>query len=256
MVNITAVFLAAGRGVRMGARGKVMPKGLMSIGQHTFLEEAVATLRAHEIDAIRVVTGHLAKQYTSLIAGKLGDLAECHNANFADKGSLHSLLVGLDGVQGPCLIVESDLVFEPRAIAAAIAEPMHSALLTSGPTGAGDEVYVWADARAPGQCLRDLSKIATRWDDPAHGELVGVTHLTADAVIHLKKIGPRMVDADAMADYESGLVALGREHPITCPKIDDLAWAEVDDEAMLARAAAEVYPRIQAARSAYPGMNI
>ena len=56
-----------------------------------------------------------------------------------------------------------------------------------------------------------------------------------------------------MADYESGLVALAREHPVTCPKVEDLAWAEVDNEDMLARATARVYPRILAARQVPAG---
>ena len=41
MPTIKAVFLAAGRGVRMGERGLLTPKGLISLGTQSFLEDAV-----------------------------------------------------------------------------------------------------------------------------------------------------------------------------------------------------------------------
>jgi choline kinase len=255
MVDITAIFLAAGRGMRMGERGRMIPKGLLSIGEATFVEEAAGTLRAHGISAPRIVTGHLADQYETLARERLPDADLRHNPDFAEKGSLHSLLVGLRGQSGPCLLLESDLIFEPRAVAAAIADPSQAALLVSGATGAGDEVYVWADEKAGQDCLRDMSKDATRWPDRHHGELVGLTFLTERAVAHLNAIGPAMVAQDPMADYESGIVALARNEPVACPRIDDLAWAEVDNEAMLERAATLVYPRIDAARRVHPLMR-
>ncbi|MCA1298141.1 phosphocholine cytidylyltransferase family protein [Stappia indica] len=250
MRNITAILLAAGRGVRMGARGRMTPKGLLSLGDRSFVEESLDTLRAHDIGAIRIVTGHLEEQYREMAGKGQPGVTLAHNPDYAVKGSLHSLLVGLDGHTGPCLVLETDLIYEPRAISAAIGTADRSALLVSGPTEAGDEVYVWADERTGTLCLRDMSKTAGQWPDPHHGELVGITHLTGEAVEALKAIGAGMVAETPMADYESGLVALAREHPVTCPKIDDLAWAEVDDETMLARAAERVYPRIVAARQA------
>lgn len=255
MVDITAIFLAAGRGMRMGERGRMIPKGLLSIGETTFVEDAAVTLRAHGISAPRIVTGHLADQYETLARERLPDAELCHNPDFATKGSLHSLLVGLRRQTGPCLLLESDLIFEPRAVEAAIANPSQAALLVSGSTGAGDEVYVWADDALRGNCLRDMSKDAARWPDRHHGELVGLTYLTEPAVALLNTIGPGMVARDPMADYESGIVALARSEPVICPKIEDLAWAEVDNEEMLERAATLVYPRIEAARLAHPLMG-
>lgn len=249
MLDIKAIFLAAGRGVRMGERGRMTPKGLISIGERTFLEEAVATLADNGVGNARVVTGHLAEQYRDLAAVRCPGLDLRHNPDFEVKGSLQSLLVGLEGEDGPCLLLESDLIFEPRAVATAIARPDRSALLVSGATGAGDEVHVWADETDGNRCLRDMSKLVDRWPDAPHGELVGITYLTGDAIRHLRRIGPDLVRNNAMEDYENGLVELARSHPVTCPKVEDLAWAEVDNEAMLTRAAKQVYPRILAARA-------
>ncbi|SOC07368.1 phosphocholine cytidylyltransferase family protein [Stappia indica] len=248
MPTIKAVFLAAGRGVRMGERGQMTPKGLISLGTQSFLEDAIDTLAMHGISDIRVVTGHLAEHYRELAASRRPSLDLQHNGNFATKGSLQSLMVGLEGLDGPCLVLESDLVFEPRAVAAAIAEPQTPALLTSGKTGAGDEVHVWIDDRSGRPCLRDMSKLIDRWHDAPYGELVGLTYLTGEAVARMQEIGPQLIALDPMADYESGVVELAQSQPVIVPRIDDLAWAEVDNEAMLARAAEQVYPRIEAAR--------
>ena len=248
MPTIKAVFLAAGRGVRMGERGLLTPKGLISLGHQSFLEDAVDTLALHGITDIRVVTGHLAEHYRELAANRRPSLDLRHNGTFATKGSLQSLMVGLEGLDGPCLVLESDLVFEPRAVAAAIGEPQTPALLTSGKTGAGDEVHVWIDDREGRPCLRDMSKLVDRWHDAPYGELVGLTYLTGEAVARMQEIGPQLIALDPMADYESGVVELAQSQPVIVPRIDDLAWAEVDNEAMLARAAELVYPRIEAAR--------
>lgn len=248
MPTIKAVFLAAGRGVRMGERGLLTPKGLISLGTQSFLEDAVDTLALHGITDIRVVTGHLAEHYRELAANRRPSLDLRHNGTFATKGSLQSLMVGLEGLDGPCLVLESDLVFEPRAVAAAIGEPETPALLTSGKTGAGDEVHVWIDDREGRPCLRDMSKLVDRWHDAPYGELVGLTYLTGEAVARMQEIGPQLIALDPMADYESGVVELAQSQPVIVPRIDDLAWAEVDNEAMLARAAELVYPRIEAAR--------
>ena len=248
MPTIKAVFLAAGRGVRMGERGLLTPKWLISLGTQSFLEDAVDTLALHGITDIRVVTGHLAEHYRELAANRRPSLDLRHNGTFATKGSLQSLMVGLEGLDGPCLVLESDLVFEPRAVAAAIGEPETPALLTSGKTGAGDEVHVWIDDREGRPCLRDMSKLVDRWHDAPYGELVGLTYLTGEAVARMQEIGPQLIALDPMADYESGVVELAQSQPVIVPRIDDLAWAEVDNEAMLARAAELVYPRIEAAR--------
>ncbi|MBA5778736.1 phosphocholine cytidylyltransferase family protein [Stappia sp. F7233] len=252
MLDFTAIILAAGRGVRMGQRGEFSPKGLLRFGERSFVEESIANLRQRGVSRIRVVTGHLAEKYGEAAQGWAGNVRLCHNPDYVERGSLHSLMVGLDGLDGPCVVLESDLVYEPRALDVIDRDADRSTLVLSGPTGAGDEVYVWADpASRDGEFrLRDMSKQADRWPDRHYGELVGITALSAEAVSLVKQAAPSLIGERALADYEDGLVAAARRTEITCKRIDDLAWAEVDDERMFARAAEKVYPAIVAARKA------
>ena len=59
----TAIILAAGMGVRLKERGKLMPKGCLCLGEKPIFEESVLRLLAVGIERIVIVTGHLAEQY-------------------------------------------------------------------------------------------------------------------------------------------------------------------------------------------------
>ncbi len=244
MKDFTAIILAAGMGVRMGARGRLMPKGLIELGGRALVAQSVDSLRAFGIGRIRIVTGHLSEQYEAAFAGVAG-VELVHNPDFASTGSLLTLLRGLEGLEGPCLVLESDLVYAPAALEAALAGG--SRFVTSGPTGAGDEVYVWADED---DRLAELSKTPGARPEPHFGEMVGITALEAAAAARMPEVGARVLETAPAEHYEAGLVALGRQAPITCVRLEGLPWAEIDDEAMLERAERLVYPRVAEARDA------
>jgi len=250
MPDLTAIILAAGRGIRMGPRGPFSPKGLLRLSERTLVEDSIAHLRAGGIGRVRIVTGHLAQAYQRAANSWKGDIELRHNPDYAAQGSLLSLMVGLDGIDGPCIVLESDLVYERRALDALDDSGRQSVLVLSGPTGAGDEVHVWADPLGDGtrHRLRDMSKRLDRWPDRPHGELVGITALSATAVRQLKVLAPALLAERAHADYEEGLAATARTEDILCHRIDGLLWAEIDDERMLARAA-RLYPDIRNQKS-------
>lgn len=254
MHDITAIILAAGRGIRMGRRGELMPKGLLRLGGRTLVEQSVVNLRARGIRRIRIITGHLREMYEEEARHWGGGIELVANDGYAQSGSLASLTLGLEGVEGPCVVLESDLIYEPRALAPLGAEKPQ--LVLSGPTGAGDEVYVWAQRAPDGSfVLRDMSKKLQHRAEPHHGELVGILYLTQQATGEMRQAAGEVLGREPRADYEAGLVALARNVPVVCPRFDDLAWAEIDDEAMFRHAAEKVYPRIAAAEftSAAPG---
>jgi len=248
MDDLTAIILAAGMGVRMGPRGRLHPKGFLNVGGTTLVEQSLATLRDWGAGRIVLVTGHLAEQYEALLGGS--DVTLLHNPHYATTGSLLSLWTGLAEVDGPCVIVESDLIYAPQALAPI--DGTADRLIVSGPTGAGDEVYIWAEPATDGRMrLVDMSK-----DIAAHrrrhvGELVGITGLTAATVARMKEVTRRELARDPAEHYEPGLVALARETDIDVVLIEDLPWAEIDDEPMLARAVRDVYPRVAAARAVH-----
>ena len=242
-----ALILAAGRGMRLGPRGREMPKGFLQIGGLALIERAIGKLRQAGFTQITIVTGHLAQHYEDL-AGRLGEgIRLIHNPDYATRGSGHSLAVGLSAVQGDFLLLESDLIWELAAVVTLLKHAKSSVMLTSGPTAAGDEVWVWAeDETADRPTLGTLSKRRETRPSTPFGEMVGITRISAELSDELRSRIAIASIADPMIDYESCLVAASRIVPTDLLRLETLAWAEIDDETMYARVRDMVWPRIRA----------
>ena len=236
-----ALILAAGRGVRMGPRGQNIPKGFIEVGGECLVARSLALLARAGIRDITIVTGHLAERYGDLGPVQGVSVTTLHNPLYAEKGSFESLRVGLSAMRGPFLLLESDIIYEPRALATVLASGHDSVILTSGPTGAGDEVYVWADERNGAVRFRGMSKQRATHADEPFGELVGISKISAELA---RQLTLHAAEAEANADYESAVVRAAGDNSIACLRVDDLLWGEIDDEAMLARVETTLWPRL------------
>jgi 2-aminoethylphosphonate-pyruvate transaminase len=236
-----AVILAAGRGVRLGALGHEQPKGFITMGGQTLIERSVAALRAAGIERVRLVTGHLSGHYEAL-AARLGDwVSLAHNPDYTTTGSLASLTCA-GPIDEPYLLVESDLLYEPRAPRLLIESSEDDLLLASGPTGSGDEVYVAAEHGA----LTDLTKRLGELRGPRVGELVGLTRVSPPLHAAILAHAAQLLSTTRLVEYETALVAAARHHRLPVLVVQDLIWAEVDDAQHLARASSVVLPLIDA----------
>jgi 2-aminoethylphosphonate-pyruvate transaminase len=237
-----AVILAAGRGTRLAGELSDRPKGFIRIGAQPIVEESIDRLLAAGVREVLIVTGHLASWYEDLAARRAGSVRTVHHERFADSGSMYSLYCARERVPGPFLLLESDLVYEPRALGTLLAGPAEDAILLSGPTGAGDEIYV---ATRDGM-LTGMSKRRVDLSDDIAGELVGITRVSAGLFALMCRIAEAAFRRSLMFDYETDcLVAAGRERPIACPLVPDLLWGEIDDSSHLERVRERVYPQLQ-----------
>ena len=238
----TAVILAAGRGARLAGELTDRPKGFIRIGAEPIVEESVERLVAAGIRDVIIVTGHLAHYYEEFARRRAGVVQTVHNERFADSGSMYSLYCARECVREPFLLLESDLVYEPRALTTLLAGPAEDAILLSGPTGAGDEVFV----ATRGGLLAGMSKRRADLAGEVTGELVGITRISSALFALMCRIAQAAFRRSLMFDYETDcLVAAGRERPIACPLVPDLLWGEIDDPGHLARVRNQVYPELQ-----------
>ncbi|NDD29091.1 MAG: phosphocholine cytidylyltransferase family protein [Proteobacteria bacterium] len=221
----TACILAAGRGTRLGAFGQMRPKGFIEVGGAPIVVRSVERLRRAGIERVVVVTGHQADWYAEL------DVERVHNAEFAHTGSLRSLACAREALAGEetFLLLESDLVYEQRALEALLVSPHESAIVVSGPTGAGDEVWVAHDEGR----LVSMSKDPGRLSSGPHAELVGISRISRALFEALLEIDR---ESGALAYETDGLVRCAGRFDIGCVMVTDLRWGEIDDEAHLARA--------------------
>ncbi len=236
-----ALILAAGMGVRLREIGARTPKGFLRLGQRPIVEEALERLQGEGIERVVIATGHHAELYEELSAARPGRITTVHNPRFADSGSLYSLWCARAELEEDFLLLESDLIFERRALREALAHPSPDALLVSEPTGARDEV--WVEAR--GGNLHDMSKDRTRLGPELAGELVGITKVSRPFLGEMLAVGERLFRETLKVDYElEGLVQAARARPLPVHLVRDLVWAEIDDLHHLERARERIYPEL------------
>jgi choline kinase len=237
-----AIILAAGVGARLRAVVDDRPKGLIEIGGQSLVGRSVALLRGVGVRRITIVAGYRADDYRTF-AAQARDIRIVFNEAFATTGSMASLAVALEVTRGSdVLILESDIVYEARALAALL-DGSADAIVASGPTSAGDEVWVSASRGI----LRSMSKQRDALTDVA-GEFVGLTRLSPAGCTEMLDAFHRFVSANGhrRMDYDTGgLVAIGQFRAIATLLIPDLCWGEIDDENQYARVVQHVWPRVQ-----------
>ena len=243
MTEVTrAIILAAGRGVRMGERGKLIPKGLIEVGGKPLIVRSLDILFNTGIEHVTMVTGHLAEAFQPLKQRYGSRLGQRYNQDYATKGSLESLRLGLNEVPGPCLLLESDIIYEPRTIETALHSTHESVIVISGPTGSTDEVYVWTAGQSDELVFDTMSKLKSLKDREPSGELVGVHKIGQDLHREILAAASTLSGTD---DYENA-INLARQHtPVHCELVSDLVWAEIDNEAMYDRVNRLIEPRLR-----------
>ena len=238
----TAVIMAAGRGTRLKVRGEMAPKGFLQLGELPIIEESILRLQAVGVGKIVIVTGHLAEFYEELADRYSGLIRTVHNEDYADSGSMYSLYCAREALDDEAFyLLESDLIYESRALQVLRNRPESSVILLSGITRSNDEV--WVESGPDGRLL-GMSKDPAALSSVPTGELVGVSKLDGAAYRTLCGTAAKMFEESMHVEYEQALVAASGITPIYCWKVEDLVWAEIDDEDHLARAREKIYPRI------------
>jgi len=238
----TAVILAAGRGVRMEARGRLMPKGCLRLGDKTIVEESILCLLEAGINRIVIVTGHLAEQFEPL-QDQYPDIVELvHNPFFADSGTLYSLYCARYHVQESFLLLEADILYEPLALTTCLDFPGDNVVLLSGLSETSDECFVETQN---GQ-LRGISKNRDTLGSEVLGEMVGISKISASLFAVMLDTVEQRFNRTRHLDYETDwLVSAAMNAPISCPVVEQLVWCEIDDDTHLYRAKNEIYPSLQ-----------
>ena len=238
-----AIILAAGMGTRLRATVDDRPKGLIEIDGETLVGRSIRRLRAAGIRKTTLVVGFRADLYERF-AASLEDVSLVMNGAFANTGSMASLASALESTDEDVLVLESDIVYEPRALTALLDQAHPDSTLLSGPTAAGDEVWV----HAPDGYVQAMSKQIDELPGAA-GEFVGVTRLSRGGCATMREAFTGFVHryGHARMDYETGaLVEAAGQRPVAAIVVPDLIWGEIDDDRQLARVVQDVWPRCRA----------
>lgn len=234
----TAVILAAGMGMRINGSIGDIPKGFINVGGETLIERSIRKLREFGIETIVIVVGYRAEYYEELAERHHG-IVLLKNKEYENSGSMYSYYCAGDNIETGFLLLESDLIYEDRAIQVLLDSGKEDVVLMSGSTYAGDEVFVETNNNT----LVDMSKDRTTLGS-VDGELVGISKISLGLHREMIRTAERMFETTLHVDYESCIVEASKQYPVHTLKIVDLIWGEIDDEHHLKRIHNKVYPKL------------
>jgi choline kinase len=242
----TAVILAAGRGIRLAERGTEIPKGLLCLGGRSMVSDSLAHLAQAGIERVVIVTGHLAQFYVELARDAPLPIDLVYNAKYAESGTVYSLFCLRDRLKEPFLLLESDLIYESRALNELLQSPHENSLLLASIGDEADAVFVAAD----GDRVSGISKDARRLSAPVVGQYIGIAKLSSGLYAEICQWAETAFRTSLMYEYDQDCLSqLALVHEVCFCLVPDLIWAEVDTADDYRRASDLVYPRLINSRS-------
>jgi choline kinase len=231
--NITqAIILAAGMGVRLKELNRGVPKGFILLGDDKpIIEHSIDALLACGIKDIVIVTGFMDEHYENLCT-QYPQIRTVRNEKYSETGTMYSLWCARHLLNTGFILLESDLIYEIRAIRELLDSPIKDSILISGKTEAGDEVYVEADE----DWVKKISKVRKTLNSVV-GEFIGISKLSYDFYLKLIQAAEEGFDSNLQISYDMDcLVAVADKNHLGYLKIENLLWAEIDDVSQLNKA--------------------
>lgn len=236
MTSLPVIYLAAGRGSRLGDLCAKKPKALVEAGGRPLADRAFEYLRAAGFERIVAVTGHAAAELEDRGAETV------FNDRWESENNVVSLWQVREIVAGGCAIVNCDLLFEPE-LARRLADARGTAILVDDAL-AVDEESMKVTARPDGSLDRLHKSLPL---DRAVGEYIGLTRVDPADGPRLAEILEEFIAAgDVQVYYEDAIEALAAERPVRIERVGGLRWVEIDDYDDLARAREAIAPAIDA----------
>ncbi|MDQ0339019.1 choline kinase [Caldalkalibacillus uzonensis] len=236
----TAVILAAGRGRRLHKISQYAPKGLLVIENKSIIEESIDKLLDAGITHIQIGTGYK-EEKLRFLAQKNPGIRFTVNHHFANTGNLYTLLLMKDQIQEDFLLLESDIIYEKKALRSILDDSHSNVILASDLTQSGDEFFIECDDKHFFKKMKKQSSFLSRID----GEFVGISKISYSTFELMCQLAKEMLEENPMLDYEEALNRTAEHSSFFMKKVADLAWCEIDNEEHLKRATSVVYPRIK-----------
>lgn len=185
-----AVILAAGLGSRLHQQAKALPKALLPLGPRSrtdstetcFLRRSVELLLDAGVGEIVVVVGWQRDQIIAAVDDWQLPVTLVVNPtpDIGQSGSLHSLQFAVRSGHGvldgrmQTVVMDADIVYHPRAMAALLEAPEKSSLLVCERfTGDGEEVLVYGSVERPRFLGKSLTPNLVA-GEPCLGEATGI----------------------------------------------------------------------------------
>jgi choline kinase len=235
----TAVIMAAGMGTRFGSRTKLIPKGFIEVGGISMIKRSIQTLKSCGIERIIIGTGYHNEYYDEL-AHKYDGIECVFSPRFAETNSMYTLwncrdILGVDDF----ILLESDIIYEQKAITALIEFPKSDVMLITPITKFQDQYYVESNSDG---ILTNCS--INKHELNAKGELVGIHKISNKFYKLMCENYAKGLDMKLKLGYEYELLSMSQSvSPIYVLSMPNLLWYEIDDESDLLYAEKNILPK-------------
>lgn len=221
----TAVILAAGLGSRFGCRTELIPKGFVKVNGKSMILRSMEALYRCGIERIVIGTGYH-KEYYEKLAEQDNRVVCCFSPLFATTNSMWTLRNCADVIgDDDFILLESDLVYEDKAISSLIEDEHPNILLAANETKFQDQYFVEYDRDGNLVCC------STKRDElNVCGEFVGIHKISSHFHKLLCSYYDTIKEQKPKYGYEYGLLDVSKQIPLYVLKISDLKWYEIDDE--------------------------
>ena len=217
--------MAAGMGTRFGDRTELIPKGFVPAGGIPMVERSIQTLKICGIERIIIGTGYHKEHYEAL-AQRIDGIECVFSPRYAETNSMYTLwncreVIGDDDF----LLLESDLVFEKKAITSLIECSSPDVMLISPVTKFQDQYYVESDNNGI------LTRCSVNKEElNAKGELVGIHKLSSKFYKKMCEDYGKIIFDKPKLGYEYELLSMSqRIYPVFVLNVPGLLWYEIDD---------------------------
>ena len=245
--KLQAVILAAGIGARLNSEIDSLPKGLIEIGGKTLLEYSLEALIHNDIRDVIMVVGFQHEKIRNRFGSRYRGLKIEYvlNEKYADSGSMCSFAMVQDLIEEDIILLESDLLYEPRAISILLNAGYRNCILVTKLSRSGDEVYICTNEKQEITALG--KKIPLNRKRNAIGELAGLSRFEGNFLDFVfKKSSKDIVEGKLNYHYEECIFDTSRyTEPVYAVFADDLVWLEIDTEKDLKKAREQIYPMIR-----------
>jgi choline kinase len=238
---VKAVILAAGSGTRLNGSRNVIPKCLAAPGGVSLIERQTSVLRRAGIDEITVVVGF---QADAVRAACPAGTRFVENASFARTNSLYSLWLARPFLSSGFVVLNCDVLFDPRLLFDLIEAGHEDALLVSYPCD-GDPPFGDEEMKVRIRRGRVVDIAKTLSGDETDAENVGIAKFGPLGASRLVRILDRLIAKDAVREWAPrGFKEFASTNALYAIGTRGLPWIEIDTPADYRRAVSEVIPAI------------
>src|SRR4030095_11127548 len=186
-----AIILAAGLSKRLRPLTDSVPKCLLKVGGKTILEMTLNNVLKNGINEFVMVTGYREDMIKKFIAKNFPSLNVTYlsNLDYENNNNSYSLWMTKNYINGDCILLDSDILFDFRIISILLNSPYKDCLAVKKSETLGDEeIKVIIDSSNKIQHIGKLLNV-----EDSYGESIGIERFSYGFFNSLGKILERKI---------------------------------------------------------------